>query len=82
MIIQEGFLVTETIAGAHRNPSLADYLLLEGDILTVDDVSWVWTKVYPGVALEGFVLSEAQMASLKPIRFTHNGSAYTVLNRA
>jgi hypothetical protein len=69
-----GFRVTETIEGAH--PKHTDYPLLPGDLLVRADGTW-W-KEAPGLAVGGFVLSEAQEATLKPVKFGSAGLDYWV----
>ena len=81
MNIREGFLVTETINGAHRNPSLASYPLLPGDIIVKSalEATEYWSKECPGVAIGGFILTPEQVATLRPVRFVSNGLSYTIV---
>lgn len=78
MNIREGFLVTETVNGAHRNPSLASYPLLPDDII-IQDEDGSWFKECPGVAIGGFILTADQEATLKPVRFVVNGLSYSIV---
>lgn len=81
MGIRLGKMVTEEIVGAHRNPKLAKYALLKGDILIRhDDGSYM--KECPGVAIGGFVLTEEQEASLEDVKFENTGLAYRVIRNA
>jgi hypothetical protein len=56
------FLVTEEMVGVH--PKHPDYPLLPGDVLT-QDANGTWQK-HTGLGMFGFVLSEAQTATLQP----------------
>ncbi len=57
-------VVTEEIRGAH--PKLVDYPLLPEDMLQLY-TDGRWAKIGPGMLVVGFVLSEEQVQTLKPI---------------
>lgn len=71
----DGFLVTETIRGAHF--SIQDYPLLEGDLLMLTE-DGTYFKEGPGLGIGGFTLTEEQIATLKPVTFTARGLNYHV----
>lgn len=73
--MDDGFRVTETIDGAH--PKVKRYPLLPGDLL-VQTGHHTYTKECPGVAVNGFILTPEQEATLEPVRFTRNGLEYSV----
>jgi len=58
-----GWYVTEQIDGAHaKHPN---YPLLPGDLL-FDREDGTYGKFGPGLGIEGFVLTDEQIATLKP----------------
>lgn len=81
MNIRDGFLVNETINGAHKNPALSKYPLLPGDII-VPREDGTWFKECPGVAIGGFILTEGNAKAITPIRFVSNGLSYTIVGEA
>jgi hypothetical protein len=61
--VVQGKRVLGTITGAH--PVHVDYPLLEGDVLQESGVdTHVYTKVAPGLCIEGFVLTPEQEATM------------------
>ena len=70
-----GFRVTVAVEGAH--PLHVGYPLLPGDLL-VRDSDGTWTKEAPGLAVIGFVLSDEQEATLKPVTFECSGLSYHI----
>jgi len=74
-----GYEVTQDIRGAH--PKHVTYPLLEGDIL-VRDGDFTFSKVAPGLAVLGFVLTEKQIEeSLRPVTYNNNGLEYWIEER-
>lgn len=76
MKTRKGYLVVETIEHAH--PKLFTYPLLPDDIL----VQWedgTFVKECPGIAVGGFELTDAQIATLKPVEFEMFGLDYRVV---
>jgi len=69
---QSGFLVTAHIDGAQRkNPK---YPLLPGDLLVPgEDGEGQFVKVYPGLQVSNFTLSEDQKQNLKPVEYLVRG---------
>jgi hypothetical protein len=75
--VNAGFQVTTTIEHAH--PKLDAYPLLPGDLI-VREPDGTWMKEAPGLAVGGFVLSEAQEAALEPVEFVCAGLNYAVVS--
>lgn len=73
--MREGFLVTETIEGTH--PKHPEYPLLKGDLL-VEHEDGSFGKEAPGLCVVGFVLTEEQKATLKPVPFNSLGLYYQI----
>lgn len=71
----DGFEVIERIEGAAK--SHPDYPLLPGDLL-VKELGNTFMKEAPGLALSGLVLTEAQQANLRPVRFARHGLSYAI----
>jgi len=70
-----GFLVTETIDGAH--PKISNYPLLKDDLIVPrEDGSFM--KESPGIAIGGFRLTDEQKATLKEVQYTAHGLRYHV----
>lgn len=61
-VIDSALVVTETIEGAH--PKLTDYPLLRGDIVS-QRADGTWGKYGPGLGIEGFRLTDEQVATLE-----------------
>jgi len=59
------FMVTVDLEGAH--PRHPDYPLIAEDVL-IRQPDGTFTKVAPGLGVMGFRLSEAQQATLRPLR--------------
>lgn len=78
----DGFRVTEEIAGAHAR--LENYPLLPGDLLVIDGPLFAggpnsYTKEAPGICVLGFVLTPEQEALLEPVKFLFNGLDYQII---
>jgi hypothetical protein len=70
----KGYVVTEEINGAHQR--LSYYQLLPGDLLVPDGNDGTWWKECPGVAVGGFLLTEAQRATLREVEYEVFGLSY------
>lgn len=74
--MNEGYQVTERIEDAHPK---FDYPLLPGDLL-VPEPDGTYMKEAPGLAVGGFVLTHAQIATLRKVQFHRLGLNYEVLS--
>lgn len=73
---RQELMVTEEIVRAH--PRFPDYPLLPEDLIT-RTADGTWRKYAPGMAVEGFVLSDEQVRRLKPVWVQSAHLLYEVL---
>ena len=74
-----GFLLKSRIDNAH--PKLKDYYLLPEDLLVKDD-DGTYSKVGPGMAVGGFLLTPEQEAELVEVEYAFYGLDFTVFELA
>jgi len=78
MALREGYMVTVRMDDVH--PKLGEkYPLLPDDLIIREDEG-TWFKECPGLAIGGFVLTEEQEATLKPVKFRNVGLDYKVVD--
>lgn len=71
----QGFVVTQEIENARLHD---DYVLLEGDLLTLQPDGSFW-KVCPGISLGGFFLTDDQTDTLKGVRYIQRHLKFAIL---
>lgn len=67
----DGFLVTEELTNVHKIPKVS---LIEGDLIVKEKPDdGTWKLLCPGIGFFGFKLTTEQEATLKPIKYGHDG---------
>lgn len=77
MMSEAGFQVVTEIRGAR--PDFLTYPLLPDDLI-VQDETGIWWKLCPGIGIGGFVLTDEQVASLKPVVYEQRHLDFRIID--